>query len=304
MRSHHSLCLWALLALSAIATANAATTYYVAAGGDDSNDGLAETSAKATIAAAMACLSGTYDQVMVCDGVFENSTPYVLSNGWNVVSKNGSARTKILVMAPHTMFTWRTKPGSGPSSTVQGFTVEPKDGARFKFCFANLVYDQGASLSNADSYSKGYGYLRDCVFRNLGTMLNDTSLVVTNALYPIKTMTNPPIVYDALPNSTIANCVFEGCQGYGDKGAALYINGNAAIVLTDSKFIACSGHASSATYSGTICMPTQGGKIRNCLIAYCTNTIGTAGISIYNMGNTDTLFIESSTMSGLGCPST
>ena len=31
-----------------------------------------------SIAAAMACLSGTYDQVMVCDGVFENSTPYVL----------------------------------------------------------------------------------------------------------------------------------------------------------------------------------------------------------------------------------
>ena len=296
MRSNHSLCLWALLALSAIATANAATTYYVAAGGDDSNDGLAEASAKATIAAAMACLSEPYDQVMVCDGVFENSTPYVLSNGWNVVSKNGSAHTKILVTAPHTMFTWRTKPGSGPSSTVQGFTVEPKDGARFKFCFANLVYDQGASLSNADRYSKGYGYLRDCVFRNLGTMLNDTSLVVTNALYPIKTMTNPPIVYDALPNSTIANCVFEGCQGYGDKGAALYINGNAAIVLTDSKFIACSGHASSATYSGTICMPTQGGKIRNCLIAYCTNTIGTAGISIYNMGNNDNLFIESSTI--------
>ncbi len=289
-----------LLTTAALSSAWSATTYYVAQDGNDANDGLSKETAKATIAAGMACLSAKYDKLVVCDGTYENADSYVLSNGWNVVSENGPEYTKIIVTKPHTMFTWRTgvvnSTSSSPSSTVQGFTVEPKDGARFKFCFANFVYDQGTSLANASRYSRGYGFLRDCVFRNLGTMKSDTSLVVTNALYPVKTMTNPPIVYDGLPNSMITNCVFEGCQAYGDKGAALYVSGNASIILTDSKFIACSGHASDVKYSGTICMPTQGAKIRNCLIAHCTNTVGAAGISIYNMGNNGNLWIESTTI--------
>ncbi|MBR1921301.1 MAG: hypothetical protein IJ829_04780 [Kiritimatiellae bacterium] len=298
------LALVALASLGAWMSSLAVTTYYVAEDGDDVNDGLSEATAKATISAGMACLSDTGDTLVVCDGTYENSASYVLSNGWNVVSKNGPEYTKILVTGPHTMFTWRTSPANNsPSSTVRGFTVEPKDGARFKFCFANMVYDQGTELPttyNASTglgrYSKGWGYLENCVFRNLGSMVNDNVYTMTNAVNPVTTIKNPAIVYQWLPNSSVSNCVFVGCQAGGGTGAVMANAALGSSIIRDCKFIACSSAAPNANSSGTLYLQQQFATPRNCLFAYCTNTVGSAGIAIYNKVDNDNFYLENCTI--------
>ena len=56
MLSTTRLTITAMAVFAAISKANAAKTYYVAEDGDDAADGLTKATAKATIAAGMACL--------------------------------------------------------------------------------------------------------------------------------------------------------------------------------------------------------------------------------------------------------
>ena len=71
---------------------SAGTTYHLAANGNDGNDGTTRETAKATFEAAMACLTGQGDVLIVHDGVYTNTSELVIKNNCTVMSENGAEK--------------------------------------------------------------------------------------------------------------------------------------------------------------------------------------------------------------------
>lgn len=222
----------------------AGTDYYVRTNGDDGNNGTTPESARATIAAGMALLTGTGDRLLVGPGVYTNSTAFTVNNGMQVIGEEGAEKTCIAIPSNHTLFTFN---GTGGGGTVRGFTIAPSAG-RVQCCVAQMT---------------GAGLFADCIVRDLGTMSSGFVGLQSSSA------------------AIISNCCFYGCQGGGRDAAVVeqWLDGR----IYDCKFIGCSGNNSE--YGGTVLVGN--GVLRNSLIAFCTNTDMSAGVSFWGTGTVE-----------------
>lgn len=266
-----------------------ACDWHLAMDGDDANDGATRETAKATLSAAMACLGSYGDRVVVHDGVYTNSTAYTISNGWQVVSENGAAKTRIEVPSKHTMFTYKT---TGGNATVRGFTFAPS-AARVQ---CRVVYIEGGTFA-------------DSIVTNLGTTAGEdicqqrgaTAVISNCCFYGCQGGGRTAAVVEQWSDGKIYDCKFIGCSGnnsfYG--GAVMVYNGfirNSLIACCTNTSMAGgitfygSGYAEnctvvdcrttgSSTVAGGVNVLSGSPSLRNCIVTGCSNSGGDANIS-------------------------
>lgn len=221
------------------------TTYYVSMTGNDSNDGLTRETAKATIPAAVACLSGLDERVLVLDGTYENNSAetIVLSNGWSIVGENGAAKTRILVKS-----VVRQVDLQSPGTAVRGLT--------FDFNTVSFKDVSEAGLSNNPQ-----GTIADCVIENYKT---------TRSKSPVH-------INDSALEPVIVGCVFRNCYTEYD-APLLLVENSKSVLISGCQFVDCSTgrYAGRGTvYSSEGCKAIT---LRNCLFLRCSQYDATGSV--------------------------
>ena len=246
--------LCALLPFASTA-AFAATDIYVAADGDDANDGLSRATAKATIPAGYAVLTnGTPDvtygnRLVVGEGTFDLPTcTTVLSNGWKVVGA-GKDKTTLKVTKKTRQFTL-----ASDDTELRGLRID----------FIGSSMDMTKDVDNGNAYLYGAlalnpeGTLADLDVANYYTSWNGTLLHISAAgVSPV-----------------VSNCVFRNFHIHYRNPLVQVNNVAASPLFTHCAFI--DGTCSKYWTPGTIYLAggDSGGStstIRNCLFLRCEN---------------------------------
>ena len=228
-------------------------TYYVAKDGDDANDGLARTTAKATIPAAFAAMTNgapnfTYGNTLaIGDGEWTSEdigSTLVLSNGWSLVGENG--RDHVVFKASAADFVFFRQ--NATDSTVRGIT--------FDYNRSKLTYGTWA-LTNPK------GTVADCAFQNyLGGSTKGSAAMI---MFGHGDVSCSPVV---------TNCLFTNIQNYYNGGSVFFGNQYAKnIVIRDCTFVDCVSGSSNVNRSGggTISLYRSTGDVRNCLFLRCAS---------------------------------
>lgn len=227
---------------------HAPKTYYVAKDGDDANDGLSRTSAKATLAAGYALLSGDDDTLVLGDGEWTASFTIVLSNGWSVVSENGRDQTTLLVNAARRLFGLSTA-----GTLVRGLTIDLKG--------RNMESVGEGALAKSPN-----GRLENLTVKNYYTSWGGSLLYVGGTTAPV-----------------VSNCVFSGFK-VTYQTAPIHVAGSAAPLFTHCSFI--DGAVSTRVTYGTIWIDGDSARpvIRNCLLLRCQNNQNCGEYTMYSSG--------------------
>ena len=236
--------------------------YYVAKDGDDANDGLTRTTAKATIAAGCALLSDVDETLFLGDGEWTVSSSIALSNGWAMVGENG--RDKVTIK-PASRITLLKMASAGVA--VKGVT----------FDFAGINY-------NPHKYSalvhNPRGKFEDCTVRNYSSHTGATG---ENSIVRITTKD--------------VSCDFIGCRFENNslnfRSAFLWIK-NGKANLYNCSFIDCLAYNISGgkyfNYGVVYCDATAS-VFRNCLFLRCcvydtgSDVMGNANILNFATGS-------------------
>ena len=230
-----------------------ATDIYVAAGGDDANDGLTPATAKATIAGGYDALTNglpaaTYgNRLVVGEGTFNlPSVTTVLSNGWKIVGE-GKDKTTLKVTTKVRQFSLASN-----DTELRGFKVD----------FVGSSMDMKKDVNNSDLYGalamNPKGILADLDVVNYYTSWGGTLLHINTAgVSPV-----------------VTNCTFRNFR-ITYRNELVKVNDVASsLMLTHCSFI--DGACGSYYTYGTVVMDQGNGSIahvtiRNCLFLRCKN---------------------------------
>lgn len=225
-------------------------TYYVATDGDDMNDGLTRMTAKATLAAAVACLTKPDERVLVTDGVYtnESETALLLTNGWSVVGENGASKAKVVVRKVSQQFNL-----ASVGTSLRGLTIDyGKVPGRFS---------SGAALA-----ANPRGTIADCEVCNYNVR---TASGDYNGC-PLITVTAAGV------SPTVSHCTFRSCAtGYGT--ACVLSTHTGQPTVDGCSFVDCAVGADGQLGYGIVRMGDANkvkaaGTLRNCLFLRCSTS--------------------------------
>jgi len=302
---------------------NAQVNYYVHTSGDDANDGLSESSAKASIGAAFTAISERFAAdnsitsyvVNVGEGTFTESDLDITNSGVEVlVSIVGQGADKTIIQGADELSETATKMFATPSSNFLQYTVED-------VTIQNYGATSGATTSIITMGKKWiYFTANRCVFKDIqgsdGALfktshavyltLNQCSFVdINGGEDPIINMGRG---YIYVTNCMFSNCVrdYTGATEANDKGIVIHSQtsqnwATADVELINNTFVDCGVVNASAVSTSAVDQSlvkvvwnyTNGSATVNTIVAnnlFCGNTLeGMNGASYYDLTIVDNL---------------